>query len=438
MNLLPKSLLGQLMLLIALLLAAGQFAAFRLFDYFEREPRAATAALQAISVVNLTRSALQAASVERRLPLLQELSNKQGVRIYPVDPFEYVEALPNDPLARSVADKIRTSLGMDTLVAYNHLGLPGLWVSVSIDNEDFWVVIPNVRIEYVFPWHWLGWAGLILLLSLAGAYFIAARINRPLRLLAQAADQVGQGVAVEPLPSDGVEELQRVSQTFNAMTAALARLDAERTLLLAGVSHDLRTPLARLRLAVEMLPEADNLKSGMVQDIDDMDGIIRQFLDFIRGIEGESPEQGDLNALVRSVADRYQRIGHNIQLQLAVLPSTRLRTRAMLRLLTNLIDNAIKYGQSNVEITTSADDEQVHLSVLDRGPGIAEVEIPRLLRPFERLDQARGTASGSGLGLAIAERIARLHGASLELLPRYGGGLEVRLTLSAAGSGTDK
>lgn len=432
MNLRPRTLLAHLMLLITLLLAAGQYAAFRLFDHVEREPRAAGAALQAVSVVNLTRTALLAAREDRRLALLQELSQTEGVRIYPVDPLEDIEPLPEYPLAQRIAEKIRASLGQDTLIAHNHLDLPGLWVSVAIDEEDFWVVIPNVRIAPAFPWHWLGWVGLILTLSLAGAYFIAARINRPLHLLAKAADQVAQGATVHPLPENGVEELQRVSQTFNAMTASLARLDAERTLLLAGVSHDLRTPLARLRLAVEMLPESDSLKPGMVQDIDDMDSIIRQFLDFIRGIEGEPPQRGDVNALVRGAVERYRRSGYRIRLSLADLPATALRPQAMQRLLTNLIDNAIKYGHGDVEVTTGMQGNCAILSVLDRGPGIPEAEIARLLRPFERLDQARGMGSGSGLGLAIADRIAKLHGGELVLRNRTDGGLEACMTLPAS------
>lgn len=427
----PKTLLARLMLLIALLLAAGQFAAFRLFDYFEREPRAMTAALQATSVVNLTKAALLAAHEDRRLPLLQELSQREGVRIYPVDLYEVVEPLPDDPLTQRVAVNIRSALGKDTLVAYNHLGIAGLWVSLSIDDEEFWVVIPNVRIEHAFPWHWLGWAALILLLSLAGAYFIASRVNRPLSLLARAADQIARGETVQKLPADGVEDLQRVTQTFNEMTDALARLDAERTLLLAGVSHDLRTPLARLRLAVEMLPEADSLRTGMVQDIEDMDGIIRQFLDFIRGIEGESSMPGDLNALVIRVAERYLRTKKPIKMKLADLPSINLRPQSLQRLLTNLIDNAIHYGDGTVEISTAIHQNNVIVSVIDHGPGIPESEIPRLLRPFERLDQARGTTSGSGLGLAIANRIARLHGGKMQLLNKAEGGLEVRVILPA-------
>lgn len=431
MNLRPRTLLSRLMVLIALLLALGQFAAFRLFDYFEREPRAAAAALQAISVVSLTRSALLAAQEDRLLPLLQELSQREGVRVYPVDLFEVVEPLPDDPLTRRVVEHIRAVLGPETLIAYNHLGLHGLWVSFVIDEDAFWVVIPNVHVEEHFPWEWLGWVALVLGISLAGAYLIAVRINRPLQRLANAADEIAQGRIAEKLPEDDTEELHRVNQTFNDMTDALARLDAERTLLLAGVSHDLRTPLARLRLAVEMLPDECGFRSGMVQDIEDMDGIIRQFLDFIRGVEGESPEMSDLSSIIRGLAQRYQRNGQAIQLHLQDLPELPLRSQAVQRMLTNLIDNAFKYGSKEVMLTTATRESSIVVSVMDEGPGVPEAEMARLLRPFERLDQSRGSDSSSGLGLAIAERIARLHGGVLELHNRPQGGLEVRVTLPA-------
>lgn len=429
MSWLPRTLLSRIMLLIALLLMAGQYAAFRLFEYVEREPRAAAVALQAISTANLTRAALLAAHENRRVQLLTELSQTEGVRVYPIEIFEVVEPLPEDPLIQLIAEKIVAQMGAGTVVSVNHLGLPGLWVSFSIDDEDFWVVIPKIRTERPAPWQWVEWGALMLTLSLAGAYFIAARINRPLHLLAKAADQVARGQRADRLPEYGVEELQRVSHTFNEMTDALTRLDSERTLLLAGVSHDLRTPLARLRLSVEMLSASDAMKTGMIQDIEDMDGIIRQFLDFVRGLEGETGQKEDLNELIQATADRYVRGGKTLHLNLGPLPELTLRPLAMQRLLGNLIDNAFAYGGKKVEVMTRNQNGIITLSVMDDGPGIPENEMGRLLRPFERLDSARGREGGSGLGLAITDRIARLHGGTLSLHNRTPKGLEVRITL---------
>ena len=430
MRLLPRTLLARLMLLIALLLTIGQFIALKLFDYFEREPRAAAAAMQVITVVNYTRASLIAAHENRRLALLSELTGREGVRVYALDLLEEVEPLPDDPFVQIIGRIIKERLGEDTLVAVNHFGIPGLWVSFTIGQDDFWVVIPRVQIERPFPWQWLGWGALVIMLSLAGAYLIAARINRPLRLLVNAADRLRYGEYPQKLPEDGIDELREVSRTFNQMAEALARLDTERTLLLAGISHDLRTPLARLRLAVELLSDAQagHLKDGMVQDITDMDNIINQFLDFVRGIEGEATRLTDLNELVKSIAERHMRAGHSLVMQLAPTHMIPLRPLAMQRLLGNLIDNAYAYGRGEVVISSRITADAIILSVMDNGPGIPEAQMTRLLRPFERLDAARNK-SGSGLGLAIADRIAKLHKGQLTLLNRPEGGLEARLTL---------
>lgn len=419
------------MVLIALLLAIGQFSALKIFDYFEREPRAQAAALQAVTVVNYTRASLLASHENRRIALLSELSGKEGVRIYAADLLEIVEPLPNDPFIRLVAEKIRENLGQETLVAINHLGVPGLWISFSIGQDEYWVVIPRFLTERPFPWQWFGWAALVAMLSLGGAYVIAARINRPLRFLVKSAGRISHGEQPPRLPEEGAEEMREVQRTFNEMSEALARLDSERTLLLAGISHDLRTPLARLRLAVEMLPDevGEATRNGMIQDISDMDNIINQFLDFVRGVEGEPAQLVDINALIQSVTERHARAGREVELRLSSNYKVPLRPLAIHRLIGNLIDNAFAYGKGKVAVSTRITAGYIIISVMDNGPGIPDNQMNRLLRPFERMDSARGNEGGSGLGLAIADRIAKLHKGKLELLNRPEGGLEARLSL---------
>ena len=419
------------MLLIALLLAIGQFASLKIFEYFEREPRAQATALQAVTVVNYTRASLIASQENLRLALLSELTGKEGVRIYYADFMEEIAPLPDDPFINMVADKIRERLGVQTIITTNHYGIDGLWVSFGIDQDDFWVVIPNIHVERPFPWQWLGWIGLVLSLSLAGGYLLAARINKPLNLLVSAADQLRKGQRPDKLPEDSVTELREVSTTFNKMAESLAELDAERTLILAGVSHDIRTPLSRLRLAVEMLPEKDcgYLKSGMIQDIADMDNIIHQFLDFVRGTEGEPTLMVDINTLLQSLHDRQERAGRDLVIQLAPTYKVPIKPLAMQRLLDNLVENAYKYGGGQVRVSSQILADSIVISVFDNGPGIPETHLEKILRPFERLDTARSNAGGSGLGLAIADRIAKLHHGKLELINRPEGGLEARLSI---------
>lgn len=430
MKYVPRTLQARIVLLILLLLAVGQYAALRLFDHFEVEPRASSAALMVVSTVKLTRLALLAAQDDRRLELLKELNHSEGVRIYPLDPLDEIEPLPDDPLMQRMAEKVREELGESTIISVNHLQVQGLWVSFGIGMDDYWVVIPSVRTEHPFPWQWMGWGALLVVLSLFGAWFITGRINRPLTNLALAADAIGRGERVGRLSEAGAEEFSRVTHAVNEMNDALARAEADRNLLLGGVSHDLRTPLSRLRLSVEMLPETGDLKAGMEQDIEDMDAIIGQFLDFIRGAEGESETLGDLNALVGGIAERYKREGKWPSLNLGTLPEFKFRPLAMSRLLTNLIDNAYYYGADPVIIQTGMDADKVVMSVLDRGPGLPEVEAERLLRPFERLDAARSREGAAGLGLSIASRIARLHHGELTLRNREGGGLEARIEMA--------
>jgi two-component system osmolarity sensor histidine kinase EnvZ len=427
----PKTLLARIMILIAVLLIVGQIASLKIFEYFERVPRAEATALQAVTVVNYTRASLIASQENLRLALLSELTGKEGVRIYYADFMEEIEPLPNDTFINMVADKIRERLGAQTIITVNHYGVEGLWVSFNIGQDDFWVVIPNVHVERPFPWQWLNWGALVLLLSLAGGYLLAARINAPLNLLVKAADRLRNGEQPEKLPDDSMTELREVSKTFNKMAESLAELDAERTLILAGVSHDIRTPLARLRLAVEMLPDdkGENLKFGMIEDIADMDNIIHQFLDFVKGVSGEPSQMVDINTLLKSLHERQTRAGRNLTLQFSPTYSIAIRPLAMQRLLDNLVNNAYNYGGGNVRVESTINASDVVISVLDEGPGIPESHVEKLLRPFERLDTARSNAGGSGLGLAIADRIAKLHQGKLELINRPTGGLEARLTL---------
>ena len=419
------------MLLIALLLAISIYASLKIFDYFDREPRATTAALQAVTIVNYTRASLIASHESRRLALLTELSGREGVRVYVADFLEDIEPLPADPFINLIANKIREQLGEETIITVNHYGIPGLWISFNVEQDDFWVVIPKIQVDRPFPWHWLGWGAVVGLLSLFGAYLIASRINRPLNLLVYAADRLRHGEPAPRLPEDSMDELQQVSKTFNEMAESLVRLDSERTLLLAGVSHDIRTPLARLRIAVELLDEScESLKAGMIEDIADMDNIIHQFSDFVRGVEGEPTKMMDINMLLQALQERQARAGRDLKLQLSNAYFIPLRPLAMQRLLDNLVGNAYTYSKGKVTVESKITADSIIISVLDNGPGIPAEHAQRLLRPFERMDSARNkNEGGSGLGLAICNRIAKLHRGSLELVNRPTGGLEARLTL---------
>lgn len=427
----PQSLLWRTMLLLALLIVTSQLVWFGVVRYLEREPRARQLARQATSVVQLTRTALIAVRPEKRRFFLVELDRQEGIRIYPAVPGEAASIPPNRPFLTLLAREIKQRLGPDTQVAFGRHGLPGLWVSFKIGDDEYWVALPRIKAEPPATLQWILWGALSLVIALVGAWLIAWRINRPVQALAQAAAQIGKGEQPDKLAEMGPLELRILTRSFNQMTADLTRLQQERTVMLAGISHDLRTPLTRLRLAVEMLDKQPDAAAyaGIVQDIADMDAIVGQFLAFARGAQDEPRVRMDLNQLIEATCERYARSGKPIATELTSLPQLTLRPLAMQRLLSNLIDNGFHHGNAEVTLKTAHSGNSVVLSVLDRGPGIPPAQIDAALQPFSRLDAARGGYAGAGLGLAIVEHITQMHEGKLELLQREGGGLEARVTL---------
>lgn len=431
MRLLPKSLLWRTFLLLALLMVLSVIAWAAIFTSLQREPRARQLAQMVVSIVNLSRSALVTAQPDKRRELLLELSDREGIRIYPVDDDEVITPLPEgSPLLQMVAEEVRRKLGAGTRFSMARDEEEGFWVSFDIQDDEYWLMLPRERVERKYPLQWLGWGLAALLLALAGAYLIMFRVTRPLRTLADAARDIGRGRQPAPLREAGPDEIRSVTHAFNQMSRDLARLDEDRALILAGISHDLRTPLTRLRLAAEMSAD-DDARDGISADIDEMDKIIGQFLDFARDTAGEPPEPTDLNSVIEHVVAPLQRRGARIEPRLAELPLLMLRPLALLRLVSNLINNALRHGgeAAAIEVVTHHMGDRVVLEVLDRGPGIPEEEAERLKLPFTRLETARTGASGAGLGLAIVNRVAQGHGGRFDLLPREGGGLLARVTL---------
>ncbi len=430
----PRTLLWRSVLLIALLLIVAHLAWLEILRVTEREPRAHQVAQQIVSIVNLTRAALISAQPSKRLALLQDLSRQEGIQVYVGEPEERIAPLPDRPFLNIVEADLKRRLGNETRLAVSRDGVRGTWISFEIDEDEYWVFLPRSRLERRDPLRWIGWGALVLALSLIGAALIVARVNRPLKALAGAAAEVGRGGTPPPIAESGPAEIRTLAGAFNQMTADLKRADDERALLLAGVSHDLRTPLSRIRLGIEMLQDKGDaaLTSGLVQDIDDIDAAINQFLDFARVGQGEAViGDGDLNAIVRSIGERYARVGNSITMRLAELPPLPLRPLAIQRLVSNLIDNALRHGNGEVEVRTAIENGQAIIDVLDRGPGIPAEAVERMMQPFTRMDSAR-SGSGTGLGLAIVSRIAHVHGGDVRLTPREGGGLHARVELPLA------
>ena len=431
----PQTLLARSVLLIAMLLLLAHLAWLQIFRVSTREPRARQVSQQIISTVNLTRAALVTAEPSKRFSLLGEIAEREGVQVHVARRNETLAPLPKNGFYEFVEADLRAQLGAATKFTLSRNGVDGLWVSFNIDTDGYWVLMPESRLASDESWRWIGWGALVLLLAVGGAVLIVARINRPLRALTQAAEQMGRGATPAPVDESGPSEIRTLSRAFNQMATDRKKLDDERALLLAGVSHDLRTPLARIRLGIEMLDDKGDasIRAGIAQDIEDIDTAINQFLDFARAAssESETPD-ARLNELIASLVQRYERSGKHLIVQAATVPPMPLRMLAMQRLISNLIDNALRHGGDQVTIVTGVTQATAFVEVLDRGPGIPSEQAEHMLQPFTRMDAARST-SGTGLGLAIVDRIARMHGGRVRLLPREGGGLRARVELPVSG-----
>lgn len=427
----PRSLFGRLALLLLLAILISQATAIYLF----RQDRAALLARQfsdtKLVQLHALRAALVATDPRAADATLARFGEAYHARIVPDEERQFVGGPPQNPLLLDLERRLKTELGPGTELRIQPR-LQLLWIKLEAGNRAYWAGfrLPPRPVDDA-PSLALEWSVVILVVMLIGAYVFARYLGRPLRQLNAAVASVGQGKWPPPLPESGPSEIVNLNRGFNRMLSNLRQIEQDRALLLAGVSHDLRTPLSRLRLGVEVETRDEQARQGMVEDIEEMDRIISQFLDFARDGRETPLEALDPNDIVATVVERHRRAGHDVRFVRGELPRLPLRATALLRLVNNLVDNALRHGAPPVEIVTRAANGSVVLEVADRGRGIAPDQVEHLKRPFTRGDPARSGAPGAGLGLAIVERIARLHGGTLDLLPRQGGGTLVRLTLPA-------
>ncbi|MBK6395257.1 MAG: HAMP domain-containing protein [Betaproteobacteria bacterium] len=441
MTLAPRSLFGRLTLLLVAVVAIATVSMILLF----RQDRAALVARQfgdtKIAQLQAMRAALEGAEGRATLG---RIGREFGARIIPESerPALAHAGPPQTPLVAELEQRLRAELGPGTEVR----ALPGrqqFLVRLQAGGTAYWAAFPMPAPRELdgAPSRALAWSLAIVLLLLATAYVSARYLARPLRQLNAAVDELGRGGTPAPLPESGPSEIAAVNRRFNAMLANLRQIERDRALLLAGVSHDLRTPLARLRLGVEMGGGDDPAeRAGMVADIEEMDRIVGQFLDFARADDTSGRELAELDPIVQACVDRYVAAGREIGFRPGGVRPLPLKPTAVSRLVANLVDNALAYGAPPVDVVTADGEAFATIEVRDRGAGIAPDDVERLKRPFTRASDARARAdgaAGAGLGLAIVERIARMHGGTLDILPRDGGGTVARVRL-AAGRARDR
>ena len=425
----PRSLFGRLALVLLAVILVSQAAAIYLF----RQDRAALIARQfsdtKLVELRSLRAALATTDPSANDATLAKFGEAYHARIVTDQERRFSGGPPQSPLLVDLEQRLKAELGPDTELRIQPR-LQLLWIKLVAGDRAYWAgfQLPP-RPSDDAPSRALEWSVVILAVLLASAYAFARYLARPLRQLNDAVASVGQGKSPPPLPESGPSEIVNLNRGFNQMLSNLRQIAQDRAVLLAGVSHDLRTPLARLRLGIEVGTSDDHARQGMVDDIEEMDRIISQFLDFARDGDESQREVCDPGDIVATVVGRHRRAGDDVRFARGELPRVPLRATAFERLVGNLIDNALRHGVPPVEVATRIANGSIVLEVADRGQGVPPDRVEYLKRPFTRGDPARSGVAGAGLGLAIVERIARLHGGTLDLLPRDGGGMIARVTL---------
>src|SRR5699024_5870880 len=314
------------------------------------------------------------------------------------------------------------------------------WVGFELEYDRYWLIFSRSRLELTSNMEWAGWAMSALLLALIGAAISVGFVNRPLARLANVTRQLALGEEPAPLPERGPSEIKNMNIAFNRMVQDLRQAESDREIMLAGISHDLRTPLARMRLEIELSDINETAREAIDEDLGQIDYSIGQLMEYARPA-GKAPSQGtNISEALEALADREQQLlsdSSTTSLTSDIAPNlyAAIDPHDLKRILINLIENAKRYGQSptddQVKIRLSAQTEgnRIAIRVSDRGAGLEEDEIQRLLRPFSRGQKARTGVSGTGLGLAIVERLLSPAGGHLQLSNRYPHGLTAAIYL---------
>ena len=426
------SLFWRTFFMLALLLLGSSVGWYQMFRTLEYEPRVIDNARQIASLVNLSRAALIHSDAIARVSLIKTLAEQEKVRILPREPGDRFDLFNHTELERRMSAEIMARLGPGTVVASRVNDEAGLWVGFQIEGDSYWLLTDRSRVGALLGGSaWLLWLAMLGMVSLVGAALLARFINRPLRQLSIAAGRVREGDYLQGRLDESARssEIREVNIGFNRMADQLSKIEQERAEMLAGISHDLRTPLARVRLETEMsVPDAE-ARDHMVADIEQVDTIIDKFLDYAR------PDHVTLQALpLAELADAAAApftLRDDMQVQIDIPPELRVMGDdvELSRVLGNLLENARRYGQTPGTGVTRV---RIAATVRDHGPGVAPDVLPSLTRPFFRGDSARTAATGAGLGLAIVAKMVQNMGGSLDLSNSPSGGLMAVIRLQQA------
>ncbi|MDO5102734.1 MAG: ATP-binding protein [Lautropia sp.] len=426
--------------LITLLLTISLGAWYQLYRTFERMPQTGRVANDLAAAIQLAKAALTHSRPEAHAALLQALADNRGLRVYQLDKDLKVEPWPDRRLGGRVERLLTEKLKEPTVVASRVDGVYALWVSFQVGDDAYWLMAEPRKLEAPQPATWKEAAAMVIaiILAMIGALLISRLVNRPLANLARSIDRLSRGEPPPRLRETGPPEIAMLNRRFNELAGELQAIDADRAIVLAGVSHDVRTPLTRLRLEVELSGLSEASQASMIEEIERIDSIVHQFVEFASPLE-RTVEPVDINHAFAQFLRFYgrERAAGLLSVYKRVEPGLMWQGNPMLleRVLSNVFENAIKYGATpgernvRIDVIGRRHEKGVELIFRDHGPGVPEDALSRLARPFARLDTERSTVGGSGLGLAIVARLARRARGGMIMENASGGGLKIRVVL---------
>jgi two-component system osmolarity sensor histidine kinase EnvZ len=428
--------------LLLLLLGVSALAGYWLSRSLDEEPRIRESARQIVSIAALTRMALLYPNMEHPLPPVETLMPEKRMHLVQRMENDRIQPFPDSDQIRFLVAALRQQLGPDASVARTVNNRAGLWIGFTVGrDEKWWLWFDNARLEQgISGGVWLLWAVTMALPLLIGTALFSRLVNRPLDALANAAMRVRDGNYADNRLNEAVSqaEVHEVNVRFNRMTEQLARVEQERAQMLAGISHDLRTPLARLRLEIEMGVSDAETRVRMASDIDQVGAILNKFLDYARPSRIELCAV-DLYKLARRCARPFvEREDMSVQIDVPKRVHVMADQVELGRVIYNLLENASRYGQTpgtgftKVRIAATAKDGWLKLRVRDYGTGVPEEQLGLLTRPFYRGDAARQNAAGTGLGLSIAVRMIEAMGGQFRIRNASSGGLQALIRLQLA------
>ena len=425
----PKSAVWRTTIVISFVLVVSQYLSLAFFWWNLYLPEMRQHAhYVAVNLTLLRDAEQQALQNPQALAMHDWIQHATGIEVVR-NPEEF-PSLKDKPLAefftQELENQLRTELHEDIDVYFEFKPKPRLWIYIP-SLKDVWVREPVLFFAQYNPFIIIAWIIGVPLMAITAIIILVRQLNRPLKRLELAALRVAKGQHSTMLETRrGPSEIRAVNAAFNQMTYDIQQATKDRTVMLAGISHDLRTPLTRLRLTAEIMADKD-LAEGMILDIQDMDEILEQFISFMRDGSDETSELIDVNQILSEVAAQFA-AQTQIEFHPEPLPEILIRRLAIKRMVGNLVNNALRYGQAPIVLSAMEGRQHLIISVRDHGHGVVESQIPDLLQPFVRGDSAR-TTQGTGLGLAIVSRIVKMHKGTLDIRNHPEGGLEVSVSL---------